>query len=284
MREAVTPPRAAAGRERLLISAGLLALSAAALVALGADWRLTLVLFLAWGAEWINGAFGMGFGTLLVPALLWAGLDPVTIVSSVLATESLAGLAASTFHARDRNVDFSASRPRRALVLLSLGCAGGVALGVPMALALPRRELVLFTATIVILSGIVLLRVLRQAAFSQPKLVALSVLAAFNKSLTGGGFGPLLTTGQVLGGVEPKAAAGVTSFTKAVTGALGLGLYLSSGHALDLRVAGAMTAGALLAVPVATGTIRRMEEARVKRTIAWVAIALGAVTLVKALW
>ncbi len=51
--------------------------------------------------------------------------------------------------------------------------------------------------------------------FSWNKLIGIGILSAFNKGLSGGGFGPVVTSGQILAGQNHKNAIGVTTLAEA---------------------------------------------------------------------
>jgi uncharacterized membrane protein YfcA len=52
-------------------------------------------------------------------------------------------------------------------------------------------------------------------------------VAAFNKGLSGGGYGPLVTAGQVVSGLPPKHAVAISSVAESFTCVVGLAAYLA---------------------------------------------------------
>jgi len=85
----------------------------------------------------------------------------------------------------------------------------------------------IYIGTIVISMGVVILLCLnRTFRFSWIKIVLLGVAASFNKGLTGGGYGPLVVSGQLLSGVESKNAIGITSMAEGITSLVGVITYL----------------------------------------------------------
>jgi uncharacterized protein len=57
--------------------------------------------------------------------------------------------------------------------------------------------------------------------FSWTKILVLGVIASFNKGISGGGYGPLITGGQLLSGVKEKNAIAITSLAEGLTCAFG---------------------------------------------------------------
>ena len=120
-------------------------------------------------------------------------------------------------------------------------------------------------------------------AFSWGKIVGLGTVAAFNKGISGGGYGPLITGGQVLIGVPEKHAIGITSLAEGLVCLVGLGLYLTMQGPLYWDLALPLTVGALLSVPLATLTVKVLPERLLRTSIGYATLFLGALTLVNLL-
>ncbi len=220
------------------------------------------VFFAALVCEYIDSALGMGYGTTLTPLLLLVGFEPLQIVPAVLLSEFVTGLAAGLLHHRDGNVDFLRDRRSRntALLLIVLSVVGSLA-AVSVALRVSKFWLTAIIACIVLAVGLmILLTVRRQLRFRPWQIVTLGGIAAFNKALSGGGYGPLVTGGQVVAGMPSKSAVAITSLAESFTCLVGLSAYLFMDKELYWPLAIPLTAGALLSVPIATLTVRRMPE------------------------
>jgi hypothetical protein len=50
--------------------------------------------------------------------------------------------------------------------------------------------------------------------FSWRKLFAIGLISAFNKGISGGGYGPLVTGGQIINGRESKSSIGNTTLVE----------------------------------------------------------------------
>ncbi|MEZ4387056.1 MAG: sulfite exporter TauE/SafE family protein [Candidatus Krumholzibacteriia bacterium] len=177
---------------------------------------LFLTLFaLAFIAEFIDSAMGMGYGTLLTPILIIMGFDPLVVVPAILLSQAFGGMAASVFHHQFHNVRFDRSSPdfKAFLVIGGLGVVATIFAAL-LSLKLPPLVLKTYIGALVLVMGAVILRN-RTYTFTWKKLIGLGILSAFNKGLSGGGFGPVVTGGQVMSGMNPRNAVGVTTLAEA---------------------------------------------------------------------
>jgi hypothetical protein len=244
---------------------------------------LLAVFFSALACELLDSSLGMGYGTTLTPILLVAGFEPLQVVPAVLVSELVTGLLAGLMHQRDGNVDLLRDRQARTTVLLlSALSALGAIVAVVVALSVSKFWLGAFITTIVLAMGVVtLLTWRRQIRFRPGAIIAIGLVAAFNKGLSGGGYGPLVTAGQVVSGLPARSAVAITSLAESLTCAVGLGAYLAAGRHLDLNLVVPLVAGAVLSVPLATGLVRGMREAQVRLAVGVLTCVLGLVSLVK---
>jgi uncharacterized membrane protein YfcA len=242
---------------------------------------LVLLMLAALVCEFVDSSLGMGYGTSLTPLLLLAGFEPLQLVPCVLFSELVTGLFAGVMHHRDGNVDLFADRRARNTTLhLSLLTAVGAVGAVVFAVSVPPALLKGTIAGIIILAGVVVLISSRRTMqYRRGRLLTVGLVAAFNKGLSGGGYGPLATAGQVASGLPAKNAVAITSLTEALTCFIGLAVYLLLGEPLDWRLAGALTLGACLSVPMATSTVKLFPESLLRGAIGTVACLLGILTL-----
>jgi hypothetical protein len=240
-----------------------------------------LVFLVALACEYLDSSLGMGYGTTLTPILLLAGFAPLDIVPAILLSEALTGAAAGLLHQRDGNVNFlrDARARRTALLLIGLSTAGAIAAAV-LAVKISKGTLTLFIATIIIAMGVVILLTLKRPFRYRPAgIVAIGAVAAFNKGLSGGGYGPLVTSGQVVSGLPSKHAIAITSVAESFTCVVGLAAYLALGRQIHWGLTIPLVAGALLSVPIATLTVRRLPERGLRLIVGLVTLTLGALSL-----
>ncbi len=238
---------------------------------------------MAFFCEYVDSSIGMGYGTTLTPILLIMGFTPLEIVPAVLFSELISGISAGLLHHRIGNVDLSrGTRARRITTILSLCSVAGAVAAVAIAVNLPKNLVKLYIGIMIVGIGVFIL-VGRHVmgGFSWSKIVGLGTLAAFNKGISGGGYGPLVTGGQVLVGVPEKNAVGITSFAEGVMCLVGLTLYIVLEGALAWHMALPLAAGAILSVPAATWTVKILPEKLLRQSIGYATLFLGALTLIK---
>jgi uncharacterized protein len=243
-----------------------------------------LAIFLAaLGCEYMDSALGMGYGTTLTPVLLLVGFEPLQIVPCVLLSEFVTGITAALMHHRDGNVDFLRdSKARLTAILLSMLSVVGAVAAVTLALNIPRIWLKAIIAVIILSVGVTILATIgRRLRYRRSHIIAVGALAAFNKGLSGGGYGPLVTAGQVVSGMSTKSAVAITSIAEGLTCIVGLAAYVLINGRVDMLLALPLTLGAVLSVPMATLTVRRLPERFMRTSVGVVTSLLGLLTLAK---
>ncbi len=245
---------------------------------LGLPTLSVLAIFLAaLACEYMDSSLGMGYGTTLTPVLLLAGFEPLQIVPAVLLSELMTGLTAGLLHQRD-------ARARKTTLLLGSLSGVGALLAVWVAISISKFWLGLFITAIILAMGVIILLTRnRQVPYRAGGIVTVGAVAAFNKGLSGGGYGPLVTAGQVVSGLPAKHAVAVTSVAESLTCLIGLLGYLAMGKHIAWELAMPLTLGALLSVPMATLTIKRSTEAGLRGVVGVVTLVLGGVALLKLL-
>ena len=233
-----------------------------------------LIALLALIAEYVDSALGMGYGTILSPLLVLLGYDIRQVVPSILATELITGLLSGLLHWRAGNTELN----KRSMMML--GLLGGVTIvgtsvGALVMLNLPPLYTKLYMGLLVSAMGILMLVKRRARRFSWRGITSISLLAAFNKAISGGGYGPVVCSGQILNGIEVKQAIGLTGLAESLTCAIALVIYaLGIGH-LDLGLVPALIIGSVAAVPLAVLTVKHSAPERLRRVVALGIIVLG---------
>ena len=115
------------------------------------------------------------------------------------------------------------------------------------------------------------------------KIRELGLLASFNKGMSGGGYGPVVTGGQILSGVEGKNAVAITSLAEGLTCVVGFGAYLLTRSIQDWTLFPFLCIGAILSVPLSVCTVKRLNTRYLKLAIGVLTTALGVFTLAKIL-
>lgn len=260
-----------------------------------------LIPFLSFVCGFVDSTLGMGYGATLVPILLLLGYSPFEVVPAVLVSQVVTGFASSLVHHRLGNVHFDfrhdttselhrrlghlgylpRSRDARVALLLAVCSVVGSVIASLIAIRLDERLIELYVGISVAAIGVfILARHRRPSSFHWRRIVTLASLAGFNKGLSGGGYGPLVTGGQVLAGVDGKRAVAITSFAEAMASLMSIVVYLvarANGH---WGLALPLTIGALLSVPLAGLAVRRLSTRKLTVAIGTLTLVLGVSTLV----
>ncbi len=246
-----------------------------------------LLLFgLCFACELIDSGLGMGYGTILTPSLIMLGYQPEDIVPTILFSELLSGFSASFFHNEIKNVELGyRGKDLVSAGILVVGSLVGVTAGVFLAINIPKEVLKVAIGCVILTSGLfVILMSGRVIKYKKWKMAVLSSIASFNKAVSGGGYGPLVTSGQILSGVQSKAAVGITSFAEGFTCLLAVILFLGKGGFINLQIFIPMCAGALLSVPCSVFVISKAREDIFKIFLGVLTTIMGLLTLYKALY
>ncbi len=259
---------------------------------------------IAFVCEFIDSTLGMGYGTTLTPILLLMGFTPVQIVPAVLLSELVTGGFAAFMHHRAGNAFFDFRNTPEHRVVKAMGklgyiprsmdariawvlglCSLAGAVGAAfLALSISAFHLKLAIGVIVTGMGVLILaRRHAVPAFSWKRITGLGVVAAFNKGLSGGGYGPLVTSGQILSGVATKSAIAITSMAESFTCLVGVLAYLFTGAEIDWVAAPVLTLGAVCSVPFSAMAVRRMKLGGFTLLVGAGTLVLGLFTLYKLL-
>ena len=247
--------------------------------------RVLAVFLAALFCEYIDSSLGMGYGTTLTPLLILSGFEPIKIVPCVLLSEFITGISATLMHHRDGNVNFIHDHQARATALwLSLLSVVGAVSAAIFAIKISKSLLEVIIGIIVLSVGIITLATVRhQLKYRRGHMIVLGLVAAFNKGISGGGYGPLVTAGQVVSGLVPKKAVAITSFAESLVCIVGLTTYMIIQKNLYWALAIPICLGAVLSVPLATLTVRHLSDRSMRVSVGVVACVLGIFLFVKML-
>ena len=147
--------------------------------------------------------------------------------------------------------------------LLAGGSVVGVSIGVLTAVNIPARALKLVIGVIILVSGLTVTLLARRAIrYRSWRMLVLAGVASFNKAASGGGYGPLVTSGQILSGVRTQASVGITSFAEAFTCLLAVALF----NEIEKRFQVRLPLATLFRAPTITGLAKALDSrSRVSR-------------------
>ena len=241
------------------------------------------IVVMAFACELMDSSLGMGYGTTLTPLLLLMGYAPAEVVPAILLSECITGTLAGLLHHEFGNVELrpGARDFKIALVLTGFSVVG-VLLGVGIAVNIPAWAVKVYVGLLVLAIGVSIVRNhRREIPFSWRRIAGLGLLAAFNKGISGGGYGPVVTGGQLLSGVRGRSAIGIASLAEGLISAVGVTAYLCSGTSIGWHLAPSLLLGAVLSVPISAYVVSRLPTERLTLVIGGVSTGLGIYTLVR---
>ena len=243
------------------------------------------VVILAFLLEIVDSSIGMGYGTILTPVLLIIGFDPLQVVPAVLVSQLAGDFLAAFFHHEFKNVDFSiGSEHFKVAVMLSLLGLIGSIIAVVIAVNLPRPLINLYVGTLFAVTGLIVLATKnKNFGFSWTRILCLGSLAAFNKGISGGGYGPIVTAGQILAGVKARSAIGIISLAEGVTCVVAVLMYTLIGRNIDWLLSILLSIGVVLSAPLAAYIVKKIESTRLKLIIGVSTLLLGLSTILRTL-
>ncbi len=238
---------------------------------------------LAFFCELVDSSLGMGYGTTLTPVLMVLGFGPLAIIPCVLLSELITGITAGFAHHKAGNVCFKRGSPHLNICLVLAACSIiGATAAVFVAISIPNLWLKAYIGLMVLVMGILILLTLhKEYKFSWKKITGIGLIAAFNKGMSGGGYGPVVTGGQILSGVRGKNAVGITSLAEGLTCVVGVIAFMASSVSVNWSLAPSLVLGALLSVPFSTFIVKKLPTKTLKITIGVLTLVLGLVTLIK---
>jgi uncharacterized membrane protein YfcA len=251
--------------------------------------------------QYLSLSLGAGYGTAVTPIFLIMGFSPIQVVPAVLLSQLAGGVVGGVLHHRAGNIDLDFRRdenvkerlrrlgymPRSTdakVVLVLVGCGViGVMIGAVTAVNIPKIVLEAYIGVMVLGIGVnLLLQRKTQGRFSWTGIVALGLVSAFNKGVSGGGYVPLVTGGQILSGRGARSSVGSTTVAVAMVCAVGFLSYLLMEGDIYWRLAVATVIGSIAASPFAALTVKRANTGRLTLAIGAATVMLGTLTLVRA--
>jgi len=260
-----------------------------------------VIVFIAILTQYLSVSLGVGYGTALTPLFIIMGFLPLQIVPAVLLSQLAGGIVGGVAHYRAGTIHLDFRRDEKlikerlrglgylprstdAKVIFILVACGliGVLVGVFTAINIPQVALETYIGALVLCIGLMVLwRRSLNTSLSWRSIVAIGVLGAFNKGMSGAGYVPLVTGGQIISGREAKSSVGSTTVAIAILCAVGFLAYLLIEGHIYWRLAVAATIGSIIAAPFAARATKKANPEKLRVVIGLATIILGALTLVK---
>ncbi len=264
-----------------------------------------ILAMIAFIAECIDSSLGMGYGTLLSPILLIIGFSPLLAVPSILITQAIGGFSASIFHHKYGNTYFNikSKNPsyilrkikeygikesfqrgfsddlKTVIIITSLGIVATI-IAALVAVTVSKTVINTYIGILVLLMGFLIISGIR-FQYSIRKMFFIGIVSSFNKGFSGGGFGPVVTGGQMVIGQDHKKAIGCTTAAEAPICVVGFLAYLLTNHLSNWGLVFALGSGAIFAGFIGPRITSRINKKNLLIIVSLVMITLGALTLAK---
>jgi len=251
--------------------------------------RLFLVSLIAFFSGLISSIFGGGYGTILTPALILMGYEREVVVPCTLVSQLISGLFLVAMHHKLGTIRLSTGSEDLKVASALAACGlFGLAIAALALLVLPGDVVDAYVGLMVLAVGLVVLfkrnsRPEQNGSSGLGKLVVVGVLSAFNKGLSGGGYGPLLSGGQVAVGTRARSAIGRTAIMNIMVCLGGVLLYIILGFEFDIWLVLSATVGLSLMTPLSAYTVKRTGEKKLRTGMGLVITVLGIGMLIKLL-
>jgi len=212
------------------------------------------------------------------------GFDPQTIVPAILLSQALGGLSAGFFHHHFHNVNFGDWQTQDMQKVYWIAGFGliGVIIASFIGIKIPKTVLSIYIGTLVFVLGIMILANMH-LMFTWPKFMILGFWSAFNKGLSGGGYGPLVAGGQVLIQVPSKAAVAITDLAECPICLAGFIIWQLLGAPWNMQLTVPLCAGALCAPALGAWLTHRIPVAKLHTILGLILVLLGALCLFRIL-
>ena len=255
--------------------------------------------------EFIDSGLGMGYGTILSPLLIILGFDPLLVVPSILITQAIGGLSASIFHHKYKNVYFGLRSKnikyiikkikehgviksfklgvsddlKTVIIITSLGIIATIT-AVLIAVNISKTTLNIYIGILVLIMGLFLISGFI-FKYSLNKMFIVGIISSFNKGMSGGGFGPVVTGGQMVLGKDHKGSIGCTTAAEFPICIIGFLLYLLTKGISNWSLIYSLGIGALIGGFTGPWLTKKINKKSLKIIVSILMITLGILILLK---
>lgn len=177
-------------------------------------WLFIGIILIAAGCEFVDSSMGMGYSTILSPLLFAIGFDPLFYIPATLISQAAGGLAAGILHHSFGNTSFRKGS-KDSKIFWTIAVPGVLAIigAAILALNLPRIILATTIGVLIVALGAVIFIRFRMN-FTLRGMAVVGIVSAGVEGIAGCGFGPIVTSGQIISGHKPKRAVGVTTLAE----------------------------------------------------------------------
>ena len=231
--------------------------------------------------EIVDSSIGMGYGTILTPTLIFLGYSPIIIIPAVLFSQAIGGIIATISHHKNKNIELSRKSGKNELILIGIIAILGVIASIAapiLATQISKKILNTYIGLLVLLMGLLILSEIR-LRFSFSKMIFVGIISSFNKGISGGGFGPVVTGSQIVLGQKHKKAVACTTASEPLICFAGFLSYLFITQSINWSMTLTLSAGAMIGALIGPVYTRKLNPKLLKRIIAVIMIMLAIITL-----
>jgi hypothetical protein len=234
-----------------------------------------IILVMAFAGELVDSSLGMMYGTLLSPILIIMGYDAKLVVPSILISQGLGGLVATIFHDRLGNGQFK-GYTKDTKIALSVIIPGLLATGAGVFVAsiISKFALNMYIGVLVVIMGLLVIFPIMYK-FDWKKIWAIGALSGFNKAMSGGGFGPVTSTGKILGGVDAKVSVATTTYAEVPICLFGFALWIAFNGWLAWELPVFLCLGAIVGGLIGPFITKKFNSTILRYSIGILAIVSG---------
>ena len=199
------------------------------------------------------------------------------MVPAILISQAVGGISGTILHHRCENANFRGlTRDTKVTLAMVIPGLPVVIIGVLAAINLPGLWVKTYIGILVIVMSVLCLSPIRYK-FTWWKHYAVGVLAAFNKALTGGGFGPVTSTGGIIGGLKARVSIATTTFAEVCICLVSFVVYLLFVGNLDKVLVGSLCVGAVIGGTIGPYICSRVSHRDLR-------VSVGILGIVSGIW
>ncbi len=236
---------------------------------------IVIMFLMAMVMEIIDSSLGMMYGTLLSPMFIIMGFSPLVVVPAILISQAIGSISGTIFHHKKKNADFWGLTKHTKIVLavVAPGIAA-VTLGAFIALSIPALWVKTYIGMLVIAMGFLCIAKYSYK-FRWWKMYFIGALSAFNKALSGGGFGPVTSTGKIIGGLGGRVSVATTTYAEVPICLLGFLFYFLLSGMPDMLFTTILCTGAFFGGLIGPFICTKMDCALVRKIVGVLSIVSG---------
>lgn len=237
-----------------------------------------LIALVAFIAALIDTSLGMCYGTILAPTLVLAGYPPEVSVPTILLSQLVVDVVGGLTHVKVRN--FTRKDVRVAL-LVAIPATSFASLGAFLNVNLPTTITKTYIGLIVSLMGLLLLLGIKLRSTPR-RLILISSVAGLNKGFMGGGFGPVVVSGQIILNHDVMPSVSIGDIAEIPVCIIGLLTFAAIGTLSFLLIYPIVTIPAFIASLIGPHITKKVGRKRyAEKVIGLITLTLGLTTLLK---